>query len=173
MYNSKGKLLAITLMFSSLILDGFIASYWAVNLDTDYGLMVPRLIFLVFILLTFHYEKNFMLASAFIFGMLMDAYYLGFFGIYIVSFILIVYATDAFKGILQPNVLTYTMISVIILTIIESFIYGIIRILGITGITLQEFLVTKLAATLFFNSVTMLLISYFIHRLVYQVLDKN
>lgn len=114
-----------------------------------------------------------MLASAFIFGFLMDTYYLGFFGIYIVSLIIIVYTTDILKGILQPNIITYTMLAVIEITIVENFIYGVIRILGITGISLQEFLVTKLAATLLFNSVTMLLISYFIHRLVYQVLDKN
>ncbi len=114
-----------------------------------------------------------MLASAFIFGILMDTYYLGFFGIYIASFLLIVYATDTFKKILQPNVLTYTMLSVIITTIVEHFIYGVIRILGLTGISLQEFLVTRLAATLLFNSVTMLLISYFVHRLIYHVLDKN
>ena len=173
MYNSKGKLLAITLMFSSLILDGFIASYWAVNLDTNFGLMVPRLIFLVFIILSFHYRKNFMLASAFIFGFLMDTYYLGFFGIYIVSLIIIVYTTDILKGILQPNIITYTMLAVIEITIVENFIYGVIRILGVTRISLQEFLVTKLAATLLFNSVIMLLISYFIHQLLYQVLDKN
>ncbi len=173
MYDSKGKFLAITLMFVSLILDGFIASYWAMNLDTSFGLMIPRIIFLVFILLSFHYEKNFMLASAFVFGTLMDTYYLGFFGIYIVSFILIVYTTGIFKGMLQPNVMTYTMLSVIILTIVENFIYGVVRLLGITGISLQEFLVTKLAATLLFNSVTMLLMSYFIHRLVFKILDKN
>lgn len=173
MNNWKGKLLAITLMFSSLILDGFIASYWAINLDTSIGLMVPRLIYLVFILLSFHYEKNFMLASAFVFGFLMDTYYLGFFGIYIVSFVLIVYITDTLKETLRPNVITYTLITVIIITVVESFIYGTIRILGITGISLQDFLVTRLAATLLFNSITMLLISYFIHRLVYQVLDKN
>lgn len=114
-----------------------------------------------------------MLSNAFIFGMLMDTYYLGFFGIYIASFILIVYAAEAFKGIVQANVLTYTMSTVIIITIVENFIYGVIRLLGITGISLQEFLVTKLAATLLFNSVTMLLIGYFIDRLIDQVLDKN
>lgn len=114
-----------------------------------------------------------MLASAFIFGFLMDTYYLGFFGIYIVSLIIIVYTTDILKGILQPNIITYTMLAVIEITIVENFIYGVIRILGVTRISLQEFLVTKLAATLLFNSVIMLLISYFIHQLLYQVLDKN
>lgn len=160
-------------MFSSLILDGFIASYWAVNLDASFGLMVPRLIFLVFILLSFHYEMNFMLTSAFIFGFLMDSYYLGFFGIYIVSLIITVYITNSFKEILQASVITYTMLAVIQITVVEVFMYGVIRILGITGISIQEFLVTKLAATLLFNSVIMLLMSYLIERLVYQALDKN
>lgn len=165
--------MAITLMLSSLILDGFIASYWAVNLDTNFGLIVPRLIFLVFILLSFHYQKNFMLFSAFVFGFLMDTYYLGFFGIYIVSLIMIVQMTNALKGIMKPNMITFTMLAVIEVTVVENFIYGVIRILELSKISFQEFLVTRLAATLLFNSVAMLLIGYFIHRLVDQVLDKN
>lgn len=173
MHNLKGKLLAITLMFSSLILDGFIASYWAVNLDTNFGLMVPRLIFLIFILLSFHYDKNFMFVSAFVFGILMDTYYLGFFGIYIVSFIMIVYSTNSFKKVLQPSVMSYTMLAVILVTIVESFIYGVIRILGMTGISLQGFLVTKLAATLLFNGLLMLFLSYFIQQLVFKAMEKN
>ena len=114
-----------------------------------------------------------MLVSAFIFGFLMDTYYLGFFGIYIVSLMMIVYIADILKDVLKPNILTYVMLTVIEVTILENFIYGVIRILGLTRISFQEFLVTRLAATLLLNSVIMFLIGYFIQRLIYQVEDKN
>lgn len=173
MNNIKEKLLAIFLMFSSLILDGFIASYWATNLNTNFGLMIPRLIFLVFIILSFHYDKNFMITSATIFGFLMDAYYLGFFGIYIVSFIMIVYLTFNLKQLLQSNIISYTMLAFLTIAIVETFIYGVVWILGVTTISFQQFLISKLAATLLLNTSIMLLFSYLIHLLIEHAMDKN
>ena len=160
-------------MLVSLIFDGFIANYWSTTLDTTYGLMVPRLIFLVFIILAFHYEKNFMITSAIIFGFLMDTYFLGFLGIYILSLTMIVLAITRFKELVHANVLSYTMLSIVLITGVEIFTYGAIRILGITGMTIQEFLVEKLAATLFLNSLIMLSLSYFIEKLILKSMDKN
>lgn len=173
MNNWKENLLAIILMLSSLILDGFIANYWSTALDTNYGLMVPRMTFLVFIILAFYYEKNFMIISAVIFGFLMDTYYLGFLGIYILSLLAIVTAIFKFKELVQANVVSYTLLTIVLITAIEIFIYGVIRILGITGISIQEFLVEKLAATLFLNTLIMLFSSYFIQKLILKTMDKN
>lgn len=173
MDNWKENLLAIVLMLSSLIFDGFVANYWSTALDTNYGLMVPRMVFLIFIILAFHYEKNFMIISAIIFGILMDTYFLGFLGIYILSLLAIVTIIFKFKELVQANVLSYMMLSIVLITGIEIFIYGVIRILGITGITLQEFLVEKLAATLFLNTLIMLFSGYFIEKLILKTMDKN
>lgn len=173
MNNWRGKLLSIVLVLFSLIFDGFIASYWSTSLDTSYGLMVPRITFLLFIILSFHYEKKFMLFSAVIFGLLMDTYYLGFTGIYLFSLILIVLIVSKVRRLISPNVLTYTMLAIIILTLIEIFIYMVIRILGMTGMTMQEFLVNKLAATLLLNTVIMVFTSYFIQKLILSVNENK
>lgn len=169
----KEKVLSIVLMLSSLILDGFIASNWSTVLDTNYGLMIPRTIFLVFIILSFHYEKNFMLTSAFIFGFLMDTYFLGFIGIYIISLLSIVFTVFKFKELVHANIVSYTVLTIVIITMAELFIYGVIRILGITGMNFQEFLVGKLAATLLLNTLIMLFSSYFIEKLILNSMDKN
>lgn len=173
MNNWRGKLLSIVLILFSLIFDGFIASYWSASLDTSYGLMVPRILFLIFIILSFHYGKKFMLFSAVIFGLLMDTYYLGFIGIYLFSLILIVLIISKVKKLIDPNVLTYTMLTIIILTVIEIFIFMVIRILGISGMTMQEFLVNKLAATLLLNTVLMIISSYFIQKLILSVNENK
>lgn len=65
------------------------------------------------------------------------------------------------------------MLTIVVITIVEIFIYGVIRILGITGIGLQEFLVKKLAATLLLNTLIMLFSSYFIQKLILNTMDKN
>ncbi|MDN6162064.1 MAG: rod shape-determining protein MreD, partial [Atopostipes sp.] len=100
----KEKIVSIVLILSSLILDGFIANYFSTTLDTNYGLMVPRTIFLIFIMLSFHYDKNFMLTSAVVFGFLMDTYFLGFVGIYILSLVMIVMMISKLKELVHANV---------------------------------------------------------------------
>lgn len=65
------------------------------------------------------------------------------------------------------------MLTIVVITIVEIFIYGVIRILGITGIVLQEFLVKRLAATLLLNTIIMFFSSYFIQKLILNTMDKN
>lgn len=166
-------MLAIFLILFSLILDGFIANFWSVNLETSIGLMIPRTIFLIFIILSFHYEKRFMLSNVLVFGFLMDAYYLGFIGIYLFSLLILVLIIFKFKEFVHANLLSYTMLTIVILTVVELFIFGVIRILGVSGMTLQEFLVNKLAATLLLNTLLMFSSSYFIQKLILSVREKN
>lgn len=173
MNNWKENFLSIILMLSSLILDGFIANYFSAALDTNYGLMVPRTVFLIFIILTFYYEKKFMVMSALIFGFLMDTYFLGFIGIYLLSLLIIVLIISEIKEFIRGNIISYTMLTIVILTIIEIFIYSVIRTLGITAMSMQTFLVEKLAATLFLNSLIMLFLSFFIEKLILIVINKK
>lgn len=173
MDNWKPTLFAILLLFLSVLTDGFIASSWTGSLETSLGLIVPRIIVLMIIILSFHYKEGFMLGSAAIFGFIMDTYYLGFIGVYMASFILVAYLAYNFKRIIQPNVLSYTLVSVIGLTLVEVVVYGIMRILGVTSISFQMFIVTRLGATLLFNAVVMLIFSYFIHRFVLNIMDGS
>lgn len=171
--NWKKILLPIFLMFSAVLLDGFITSYGASALDTSLGLIVPRAIILVITILTFHYQQNFMLGSVAVIGFIMDAYYLGFLGVYMAAFILVVTIVSNLKRFIHPNVLSYTLLSILGITAAELVVYGIMRILSITAISFQGFLVSRLGATLLFNGLVMLLFSYFIHRLVVNTLDES
>ena len=173
MNNWKQILLPIALMFSAVLFDGFLTSYWASALETDIGLIVPRFILLVLILLAFHYQQNFMLGSAAVIGFIMDAYYVGFLGVYMAAFVLVVTLVLNIKRVVHPNVLSYTLLSILGITVAELVVYGIMRILSITAISFQEFLVSRLSATLLFNGGAMLLFSYFIHRLVVKTLNES
>jgi len=170
--NWKQTVLPFFLMFVAMLLDGFVASYFTSVLNTGLGMIIPRSIILVIIILTFHYEQNFMLGSAAIVGFIMDAYYLGFLGVYMAAFLLVVLITTSLKRIMHPNVLTYTLVSILGITAAESVVYAIMRILGITTISMQGFLVSRLSATLLFNGLVMVIFSYFIHRLVVSLLNE-
>lgn len=173
MNNWKQTLLPILLMFTAVLFDGFITSYGASALDTNMGIIVPRTIILVIIILTFHYPQNFMLGGVAVLGFIMDAYYLGFLGVYMAAFILVVTIVSSFKQIIHPNVLSYTLISILGITAAELVVYGIMRILSITTLSFQMFLVSRLSATLLFNGIAMLVFSFFIDRLIKKTLDES
>jgi rod shape-determining protein MreD len=140
---------------------------------TSFGQIVPRTIVLILIILPFYYNQNFVLGMAIFFGFIMDAYYLGFIGVYMAAFVLIVYIFSNLKNIYEPNILSYTLFSVLGLTAFEIFVYGIMRILGITTLSFQMFLATRLGATLLFNAVVMLLISFFVDLWIQSVMDEG
>lgn len=169
----RQNLIAILLMFSSILLDGFIANTWASTLDTSFGLIIPRTIVLMIIILSFHYKEVFMLGSAAAFGFIMDTYYLGFLGVYMSSFVLVAYLTYSLKRVIRPNVLSYTLVGILGITLVEMIAYGIMRILTITTISFQYFIVSRLSATLLFNGIVMLVFSYFIHLLIVNIIEES
>lgn len=169
----KQDAFAILLMFISVIIDGFVTSYWGSTLDTSFGLMIPRTLMLVVIILSFHYKNNFMLISAAVFGFLMDTYYLGFIGVYMASVLLVAYLATNLKQAIHPNVLSYTLVSIIAITMAELVIFGIMKILSITTISFQVFLVSRLGATLLFNGMLMLVFSYFIQQMIIKMMDES
>lgn len=103
----------------------------------------------------------------------MDAYYLGFVGVYMATFILAVTLVATLKGIIRPNVLSYTLSSILVLTVSEILIFGIMRILGITSMDFQFFIVSRLSATLLFNGLIMLIFSFFVERLIVSTIDET
>lgn len=159
-------------MFTALLLDGFISSVFSMQLNTNIGLIIPRLVFLVLIILCFHYESTFMYVNAALLGFIMDSYYIGFIGPYLFSFILVISIVTSLKRTMNANVLSYTILSILGLTASELIIYGIMRILGITTLAFQAFIVSRLSATLLFNAFIMLAFSYFIHRFIVNLLDE-
>ena len=159
-------------MFTAVLLDGFVTSLFSAQLNTEMGLMVPRFVFLIIIILSFHYEQSFMYINAALIGFIMDAYYVGFLGVYLASFILVITIVAGLKKTMNPNILSYTLVSILGLTASELLVYGIMRILGVTSMAFQTFIVSRLSATLLFNAFVMLVFSYFIHRIVVNLLDE-
>ena len=172
MKNWKQILLPFFLMFTALLLDGFISGAFSMQLNTNIGLIIPRLVFLVLIILCFHYESTFMYVNAALLGFIMDSYYIGFIGPYLFSFILVISIVTSLKHTVNANVLSYTILSILGLTASELIIYGIMRMLGITTLAFQAFIISRLSATLLFNAFIMLAFSYFIHRFIVNLLDE-
>lgn len=173
MNNWKQNLLPVFLMLFAVLFDGFLTSYGASSLETSIGLFIPRTVLLMIIILTFYYPEKFMYGNVALIGFIMDAYYLGFVGVYMATFILAVTLVATLKGVIRPNVLSYTLSSILVLSVSEILIFGIMRILGITSMDFQFFIVSRLSATLLFNGLIMLIFSFFVERLIVSTIDET
>jgi rod shape-determining protein MreD len=74
----KINIFAPMLIFFGLLVDGLISGAFSNHLYTESGnVMVPRLIILILVLISFYLPRNKMILYGIIFGFLYDSYYVG------------------------------------------------------------------------------------------------
>ena len=131
--------------------------------------MAPRLIILVFVLLSFYLPRNKMILYGIIFGFLYDSYYVGVLGIYVAILPLIVYVTNSLKQFLNPNPITTGMILFINLSILETMLYWIYKILNFTTININTFMAGRLGPTLLLNLVFFIFAFYPLKKVIIKM----
>ncbi len=157
----KINVFAPMLILFGLLVDGLISGIFSEYLYTENGnVMVPRLIILILVMVSFYLPRNKMIIYAIIFGFLYDSYYVGVLGIYVAIFPLIVYVTDKLNQVLNPNPITIGMMVFINLSILETMLYWIYKILGFTMIDMNTFMAGRLGPTLLLNLVFFIVAFY-------------
>ncbi|MDZ7834183.1 MAG: hypothetical protein U5K84_01375 [Alkalibacterium sp.] len=69
---------------------------------------------------------------------------------------LIPYLVIQICQIINPYLYVILLVNIVVLTIMEVFSFGIYRMIGLSDITLQLFLVERLGGTLLFNTAAFL-----------------
>lgn len=161
----KRAVFPLILLFSAMMFDGVLTMLFHMQLQTSFGMMVPRLTLLFLIIFAFYLRPSHVTTLSLVFGFMFDSFYTGYLGIYMASFAFVGYIVLQLRAIFHQNVLVYSLLSVILLTVVEFFLYGVYRTLGVTLLAPQEFVVQRLGATLLFNAVLMLIISWPLDRL--------
>ena len=166
----KINIFAPLLIFFGLLVDGLISGAFSSHLYTESGnVMVPRLIILILVLISFYLPRNKMILYGIIFGFLYDSYYVGILGIYVAIFPLIVYVTNKLKLVLNPNPITIGMMIFINLSILETMLYWIYKILGFTTIDMNTFMAGRLGPTLLLNLVLFIITFYPLKKLILKM----
>ncbi|SFB85571.1 rod shape-determining protein MreD [Alkalibacterium subtropicum] len=160
MGNWKKVTIPIFLLFFTLLIDGGLTYLFRDQLSTSFGLMIPRLVVITLIMLSFYLEPRQLYILAFAFGFVYDSYYSGVLGIYIAAFILIPYLIIQIRQIINPYFYAILLINIVVLTLMELFVFSVYRVIGLSDMTLQLFLVSRLNGTLIFNTVAFLVIGY-------------
>ncbi|WP_192983705.1 rod shape-determining protein MreD [Marinilactibacillus psychrotolerans] len=163
----------LLMLLIALLLDGILVAQLKGLFITNIGMIVPHLTLLVLLILTFYLSFRHIIILALLMGFIYDSYYTGYLGIFMAIFTIVVYVLLQFKNFFQPNLIIYFLLSIIVITISEFFVFGVYRAINITAISTQEFLLERLGATLLFNGIAILIIGYPIDKVIQGVIQKD
>lgn len=133
---------------------------WPKNELYMHYFFAPRF-FLVFIVFTAIYiGQTRAIVYGFIFGMLYDCVYTELLGVYAFAFTLIAYMVSKMMKVFHQHWLIACFLSLLSITVLELYVYGIQLLIGRTDMPFQAFCLQRLWPTLLLNVVFLILFSY-------------
>ncbi|MBY6035316.1 rod shape-determining protein MreD [Fictibacillus nanhaiensis] len=94
------------------------------------------------------------------FGLLTDLLYTDIIGVYLFSMAATAYVTSIFSRYLFGNLIVTLLLSIVGVTILEFFVYGLNSLIGISNQMIDLFLYKRLVPTLIINGLFAILIYY-------------
>ncbi|MGX7419425.1 rod shape-determining protein MreD [Carnobacterium gallinarum] len=164
--NFKKSFLPPILLLVFFLIDGVLAALFSKTFYDGNYILVPRLIVIIFVLMSFYLPRNKVLVYAIVFGLLYDSYYSGILGVYVALFPIIVYITEKLKKVLNPNPLVVGMMLIINVSIIETVLYFFYQVLGVNTMDFNAFLAERMGPTLLLNSVIFIFLYYPLKKLI-------
>lgn len=148
------------ILFLALLLDGTLAFIFSAHFYTATDIYVPRLTLLCLLVFAFYAPRKNMILFSILFGLLYDSYYVGILGIYVALFPLVVYFVDKLNKILNPNFIVLSMLTIIMVSMLEFSVYGFYHMLELTTMDMSLFLAKRLGPTLLLNLLLFFIIYY-------------
>lgn len=153
MHTSKRIYWLPILMIIAFLMDGVMMNHFSVFLIESGYTLVPRIVVITLVLLTFIIDHSSMFWFAVIVGFMYDSYYSGILGVYMAIFAVIVRVIGHIRGKISINPFTLGLALIFLLTITETGVYIIYTLIGIQHLTVQQFLVQRLGSSLILNIV--------------------
>ena len=153
MHTSKRIYWLPILMIIAFLMDGVMMNHFSVFLIESGYTLVPRIVVITLVLLTFIIDHSSMFWFAVMVGVMYDSYYSGILGVYMAIFAVIVRVIGHIRGKISINPFTLGLALIFLLTITETGVYIIYTLIGIQHLTVQQFLVQRLGSSLILNIV--------------------
>lgn len=140
-------------MIVAFLFDGIIMNHFsAILLEAGYTL-VPRIVIIVLVMMTFLVDSSSLFWFAVIVGLMVDSYYSGVLGIYMAIFAAMVRIIWVIRGNMTLNPFTLGLALIFLLTLTETSVYLVYLVQGMTRLTWQDFLVQRLVSSVVLNVV--------------------
>lgn len=137
--------------------------------------IVPDFLFVALLMVSFFASGRWAMRYAILFGFLIDLVYTSVIGVYAFSMTLAVYLVSAIAKWLNLNVVTVLLLTSLGICLLQTEVYVIYSVIGVTSQQPAAFLRWRIPATLLFNAVFTLLIYHPFHRFLHSMagMDEN
>jgi rod shape-determining protein MreD len=104
-----------------------------------------------------------------VFGLLHDIVYIEVIGIYLLVYAFLAYLISKAMKVLHNNVFMTLFLTILAITLLEYYVYGINYLIGTTKMSLYHFTTLRLLPTLALNSIFAILLIYPVKRFLEKI----
>jgi len=122
--------------------------------------LIPRFSMVMILFIAMYLNTTYGLLYGLAFGLLTDLLYTDIIGVYLFSMAATAYITSIFSRYLFGNLIVTLLLSIVGVSILEFFVYGLNSLIGISNQMIDEFLYNRLLPTLILNGFFAILIYY-------------
>ncbi|WP_456278118.1 rod shape-determining protein MreD [Bacillus sp. AK128] len=136
-------------------------------------IMIPRFVMVIIVLITMLTSVSKGMIYGFVLGLLYDLMYTDLMGVYMFAYTFLAYGVAMIMKVLHINILTVILISLLSIGILDFFVYGIMILLKITMMPVEEFLMVRLLPTLVLNLAFVILLFVPLRKQFFKIIDTN
>jgi rod shape-determining protein MreD len=161
--------LSLVLLF---IFESLLVQLMPANLFGIHKVLVPRFLIITIFFLTVYGSSKHGIIYGMVFGLLFDIVFTEILGIYLFLYPLTAFIVLKIMKVWQVNLLITSMVSLIAVAILESAVFWMNRIIGITTIDFMTFVNMRLYPTLLFNAVFLIIAAFPLKRSFEKFADQ-
>jgi rod shape-determining protein MreD len=159
------KKFLLPLLFAFLfIFESLFVQFMPADLLGGQKILVPRFLLISILFLTIYGSGKHGIVYGMIFGLLFDIDFTEILGIYLFLYPLIAFIALKIMKVLQVNLFTTSIVSLIGVALLEIAVYEMNRIIGITAIDFMSFLNMRLFPTLLLNAIFVIIAAFPLKR---------
>ncbi|MBM6619745.1 rod shape-determining protein MreD [Bacillus suaedaesalsae] len=162
-----------TLAFLCFILESVFVSVLPSELFGMERILVPRFVLIIVVFVTMFTNVRTGMIYGFVLGILYDLLYTNLIGVYMFAFTFLAYIVAWIIKLFQINTFTVTFISLIMITLLDFYVYGIQYLLANTSMIASEFLSIRLLPTLILNLAFVIVLFVPLKRQFFKIIDTN
>lgn len=153
-------------IFTTFVSESIFVDLVHVPYVTEDQIVVPHFLVVAIIAVTAYTTQGFGIFCGVLFGFLYDVVYTEIIGIYTFSYPLLAYLTRHALKWFHNNAFVLVLLSMISISALEFFTYGIYTVIDVTNMDVQNFTYNRLLPTLAVNAVVSLLLIYPFKRFI-------
>jgi rod shape-determining protein MreD len=136
-------------------------------------ILVPRFVMVIVVIITMFTSVSTGMTYGFVLGLLYDLMYTNLIGVYMFAYMFLAYVVASIMRILHINTLTVTILSLLTITLLDFFVYGVMLLIKATSLPVEDFISVRLLPTLVLNLAFVILFFVPLRKQFYKIVDTN